>query len=101
MATRLAEPVKPPRYVYDVTVTNDREWLGPEAKVPTGSIRIELGGVAEISEDLGVPRQRISMWSARRATSGFPMPVASLAAGPVYDMAAVRAWYEEKYGDRP
>lgn len=59
---------------------------------------IELAGVAEISQALGVPRSRISMWSSRRDTSGFPEALAVLAATPVYDMNAVRAWYAEKYG---
>lgn len=58
-----------------------------------------LGGVAEISELFGVPRTTVSMWDARRATSGFPQPVQRLAAGPVYLMSEVVAWYEERYPD--
>lgn len=52
-----------------------------------------LAGVAEIADELGVPRTNISMWDSRRRTSGFPMPVARLAAGPVYDMTEIRAWW--------
>lgn len=54
---------------------------------------VELGGVAEISEEFGVPRSTISMWNARRnENNGFPEPVVRLASGPVYDMAEIRAW---------
>lgn len=56
----------------------------------------ELGGVAEIAAEFGVPRTTVSMWDFRRETSGFPAPVAILAMGPVYDMAAVRAWHAAK-----
>jgi len=54
----------------------------------------DLVGVAEISSRLGVPRSTVSMWDARRATNGFPEPVADLAMGPVYDWSAVKAWWE-------
>ncbi len=60
---------------------------------------LELVGVAEIHRLLGVTRSRVSMWNSRRESSGFPKPLAELAAGPVYSMAAVRAWFEEKYGE--
>ena len=56
----------------------------------------ELVGVAEIAAAFGVPRTTVSMWAARRATSGFPQPVKALQMGPVYDMAEVRRWHEEK-----
>lgn len=57
---------------------------------------VELGGVAEIAAEFGVPRTTVSMWSYRRRTSGFPEPLAPLSMGPVYDMAAVRAWYKSR-----
>lgn len=60
---------------------------------------LELVGVAEISRKLDVTRSRVSMWSARRESSGFPAPLEVLAAGPVFDMAAVRAWFDAKYGE--
>ena len=59
-----------------------------------------LAGVAEISARFGVPRTTVSMWDARRDTSGFPPPVVRLAAGPVYDLDAVVAWHQTKYADQ-
>jgi len=58
----------------------------------------DLVGVAEIADTLGVPRTTVSMWAARRAASGFPAPLETLAMGPVYSMTAVRAWYADRYG---
>lgn len=54
----------------------------------------KLVGVAEISAIHQVPRSTVSMWDARRATNGFPEPVADLAMGPVYNAAEVAAWIE-------
>jgi hypothetical protein len=54
----------------------------------------ELVGMAEIARELGVPRTTASMWHVRRAKSGFPAPIKDLDMGPVFDMAAVRHWYE-------
>lgn len=71
-------------------------WL-PEGFVAPPGEHVELGGVAEIAEEFGIGRSRVSMWSSRRESSGFPEPLAILAAGPVFDMAAVRAWYHAKY----
>lgn len=56
-----------------------------------------LAGVAEISQFFNVPRTTVSMWDARRETSGFPQPVERLSMGPVYDMKAVIAWHRQKY----
>jgi hypothetical protein len=53
---------------------------------------IELGGIAEISEEFGVPRTTASQWLTRRETNGFPEPVALLRMGPVFSMAEVRLW---------
>lgn len=55
-----------------------------------------LVGVAEIARELNVPRTTVSMWDARRETTGFPEPVERLSMGPVYDMRAVRAWYDRR-----
>lgn len=60
----------------------------------------ELAGVAEIADELGVPRTNISMWDARRRTSGFPEPIARLAAGPVYRMDEIRAWWAARQPKR-
>ena len=57
---------------------------------------IELGGIAEIAEELGVPRSTVSMWEIRRSTTKMPEPVVRLSAGPIYDMAKIRAWYPNK-----
>jgi hypothetical protein len=66
------------------------EWerLGAELKQPPGP---ELVGIAELAELAGVSRQRASIL-ARRA--GFPDPLATLAAGPVWDLHAVRRFLE-------
>jgi hypothetical protein len=61
---------------------------------------IEVGSIAEISEEFGVPRTTVTSWASRRTLSGFPAPLAKLAMGPVYDMAEVRAWHDG-YDPRP
>lgn len=66
-------------------------WLTGEA--PTGSILLELGGMAEIAREFDVPRSTASMWAYRRDTSGFPEPLTVLDSGAVYNMATVRSWY--------
>lgn len=48
-----------------------------------------LMGVAEIAQLLGVSRQRVTQLAK---AEGFPRPVASLAAGPVWESADVEAW---------
>jgi chromosome partitioning protein len=56
----------------------------------------ELVGVAEIAEKLGVPRTTVSMWDARRVKNGFPLPVADLRMGPVYEWQKVESWYQDR-----
>jgi hypothetical protein len=56
---------------------------------------IELGGVAEIGAELGIPRNSVSMYAIRRQATGFPLPLKKLSMGPVYDMAAVRKWWSD------
>lgn len=73
-----------------------REWLGSSID-PENFKSIKLVGMAEIAQQLGVPRTTASMWYVRRDTTGFPAPVTVLAMGPVFDMAAVREWYGGKY----
>jgi hypothetical protein len=60
----------------------------------------ELAGIAEIAEEFGVPRTTASMWDTRRASNGFPEPVARLAAGPVFDLAEVREWASGRVAPR-
>jgi hypothetical protein len=50
--------------------------------------------MAEIARELGVPRTTASMWHVRRDRSGFPAPLAEPDMGPIFDMAAVRQWFE-------
>ena len=57
----------------------------------------EIGGVAEIADEFGVGRTVASMWATRRDVNGFPNPIETLAMGPIYDMAAVRAWHASRY----
>jgi hypothetical protein len=66
------------------------EWerLGAELKRPPGP---ELVGIAELADLAGVSRQRASVL-ARRA--GFPDPLATLAAGPVWNLYAVQRFLE-------
>ena len=56
----------------------------------------EFVGIAEISERTGMSRPALTNASRRRASSGFPEPVAVLAMGPVYDWSEVKAWHESK-----
>jgi hypothetical protein len=66
------------------------EWeqLGAELNRSPGP---ELVGIAELAELAGVSRQRASILARRR---GFPDPLATLAAGPVWDLHAVRRFLE-------
>jgi hypothetical protein len=52
----------------------------------------ELMSAAEISEELGISRQRVHQL---RATSGFPAPMVDLRGGAVWDAAAVRKFNQE------
>lgn len=52
----------------------------------------ELVGVSEVAKIAGVSRQRAHQLAAGET---FPSPVATLAAGPVWRAAAVRAWAEQ------
>lgn len=61
---------------------------------------VELAGVAEIAQELGVARTTVSMWRSRHATTGFPKPLDVLSAGPVFDMRAVREWHRNREAAR-
>jgi len=52
-----------------------------------------LAGVAEIAARFGVSRRAVGYWVA---STGFPAPVATLAAGPVYDLTEVEGWRETR-----
>jgi hypothetical protein len=59
-----------------------------------------LAGGTEIAALLGVGRSTVGQWEARRDRTGFPVPVAELAMGRVYDLDAVVRWYGSYTPDR-
>lgn len=77
-----------------MTIDDDTVGLAPEEC----ELLRHLVGVREIANELGVPKTTVSMWDARRETTGFPDPIERLSMGPIYDMRAVRAWYEARGG---
>jgi hypothetical protein len=59
-----------------------------------------LGGITEIAARLEAARSTVVGWIKRAEKIGMPGPIAVLAAGPVFDLAAVEAWYRTwKAGD--
>lgn len=56
----------------------------------------DLGGVAELSHDLGVSRQTVCNWAAGRSGQGFPKPLVKLRATPVWSRTTVKTWFEKK-----
>lgn len=50
---------------------------------------IDVVGIAEIAAMLGVPRNTVAQWRKRGA---LPQPDAELAAGPVWERAAIEQW---------
>jgi chromosome partitioning protein len=58
--------------------------------------RSELVGIAEISQRAGVTSAAVANWRARDA--GFPDPVATLKAGPVFAWPDVRVWLRDRKG---
>ena len=59
--------------------------------VASGTIR--PGGTAEIAAALSVSRQTVSNWFTRHSDKpGFPEPLFTLAAGPVYDIDEIVRW---------
>lgn len=68
-------------------------WFNQQIGAREGMVNpADLAGIAELSGDLNVSRTRICNWASRH--HDFPKPVVSLAAGPIYSLAAVRAWWE-------
>ena len=51
-----------------------------------------LAGLAEVAELLGISKRSASRYTRR---DDFPVPVARLSTGPVWDAAAVEAWGAE------
>jgi chromosome partitioning protein len=51
---------------------------------------VELVGVAEIADKYNVNRSAVSNWAKRYGD--FPVPLACLKMGPVWDWATVEAW---------
>lgn len=58
-----------------------------------GTPDLELAGITELADAFGVNRTTVYGWRRR---PGFPAPLADLRAGPVFDLAAVRAWKETR-----
>ena len=69
----------------------------PETR--TGEIRRltyeDLGGVAEVAADLGVPEPRVKRWIERRDVVNSPEPVKPLRGLRLYSITAWRAWYRD------
>ncbi len=59
---------------------------------------MDVVGVPEIAEILGVSRQRV--YQLIEAYDDFPTPVATLAVGRIWSRAAVEEW-NRLHGDRP
>jgi hypothetical protein len=55
--------------------------------------RLELVGVTEIADVLGVSRQRASQLAS---TKGFPEPLAKLACGQIWEREAVELWEKDR-----
>jgi hypothetical protein len=54
-----------------------------------------LVGIAELAGVFSVGRTTISNWYTRKATNGFPEPLADLAMGPVWDQDEVIEWWKK------
>lgn len=59
---------------------------------PSDSAAADLVSVSEIAERAGRPINTVQSW--RRRHRDFPLPVARLAAGPIWDWPAVAHWIE-------
>ncbi|HXP24122.1 MAG TPA: ParA family protein [Candidatus Sulfotelmatobacter sp.] len=53
---------------------------------------MDLLGLAEIASMLGVTKQVVANWKARKAS--FPIPIAELKSGPVWSRQSIVAWAE-------
>jgi prophage regulatory protein len=59
---------------------------------------VEVVGVPEIGQILGVSRQRV--YQLMETYEDFPAPLATLAVGRVWSRAAIEEW-DQKHGERP
>lgn len=57
---------------------------------------MQLVGVSEIAELAGVSRQAVSNWRTR--SKNFPLPLAELSSGPVWEKEDVENWLKNKEG---
>lgn len=55
---------------------------------------MELLGLAEVADLLGVTKQNVANWRARR--DDFPQPIATLKSGPVWSTQAISEWAERE-----
>lgn len=82
----------------DIRVTEDG-LEGPGVTDATGQTPVTvheprvLAGVSEISARLKVGRSTVAGWVKNAADNRMPAPLATLAAGPVYDLDAIEAWH--------
>ncbi len=53
----------------------------------------DLGGVAEVAENLGVKIHRVRRWIERRESTRCPEPIKLLVMGHLYSMRDWRAWF--------
>lgn len=61
---------------------------------------LALGGVAEVGAHFGVARSTVNGWVKNAPSNGMPAPIQQLAAGPVWDLNDLDAWYRAwKGGD--
>jgi hypothetical protein len=60
---------------------------------PALAAPLVLGGISEIATRLEVARSTVVGWVNRADKIAMPAPLAILAAGPVYDLTVIEAWY--------
>jgi predicted DNA-binding transcriptional regulator AlpA len=54
---------------------------------------MNLAGIREIAELLGVSRQRVNQLAEGK---GFPKPLGRVAAGPVWKLSDIEAWAKKR-----
>ncbi len=78
---------------------------GPGVTEPTGQTAVTmneprvLAGITEIAAHLQAGRSTVASWVKNAPSNGMPAPIAVLAAGPVYDLEAVKAWHRKRKGN--